>query len=630
MVDLCYKQAENGLFDMKDIDSNKPDFFDHKEFLKSLSTNPGVYRMYNDEDTVIYVGKARNLRNRVSSYFNKAHNSKTLTLVSQIHHIEITVTHTEGEALLLEDMLIKKYQPRYNVLLRDDKSYPYIYLSTHQTFPRLSLYRGSTKKREGTFFGPFPSSAAVRKSIHLLHRLFRLRQCTDSYFKNRSRPCLQYQIKRCSGPCVGLISKTEYAQDINHTLLFLKGKTQQIISDMVAAMERASVDLEFELAATYRDRISYLRQVLEKQYVSGTQRASIDVVACDIKGGQCCVQVFYFREGTNQGNKAFYPKIPSQHVNEARLLDAFISQYYLAGQIPEELIVSHEPESRAVLEEVFSERLGRQVRIKHRVRSERARWLQNAVHNAREALEARLVSRSSQQKRLSELRKLLHLNKLPKRMECFDISHIQGNQTVASCVVFDENGALKSDYRRFKIKDITPGDDYAAMAQALKRRYRQLLKEEGLIPDIVFIDGGKGQLSVAIKVMQVLMADDGPLLVGVSKGTSRKPGMERLHVPSIPYPLEPGARSAALLLIQQIRDEAHRFAITGHRQLSRKKATHSSLEAIEGLGPKRRQVLIKHFGGIHGIKRAGVEDMQQISGISPSLAKRIYDYLHSH
>lgn len=614
---------------MKDMDSDRPDLFDHKEFLRSLSTHPGVYRMYDDTDAVIYVGKARNLKNRVSSYFNKAHSSKTLALVSQIHHIEVTVTRTEGEALLLEDMLIKKYQPRYNVLLRDDKSYPYVYLSTHQTFPRLSLYRGSTKKKQGTFFGPFPGSTAVRQSIHLLHRLFRLRQCTDSYFRNRSRPCLQYQIKRCSGPCVGLISEKEYARDINHTLLFLKGKTKQVISDMMVAMEQASMDMEFELAAAYRDRISHLRQVLEKQYVSGTRRASIDVVACDIKGGQCCVQVFYFREGANQGNKAFYPKVPSQDINEAQLLDAFISQYYLSNRIPEELIVSHEPESRAVLEEVFSERVERQVRIKHRVRSERARWLQNAVHNAQEALEARLNSRSSQHKRLSELRKLLHLDELPKRMECFDISHTQGNQTVASCVVFDENGAIKSDYRRFNIRDITPGDDYAAMAQALERRYSRVLKEEGLIPDIIFIDGGKGQLSAAVKVMQMLMAD-GPLLVGVSKGPDRKPGMERLHIPDMPRPVEPGARSAALLLIRQIRDEAHRFAITGHRQQARKKTTRSSLEAIEGLGPKRRQALIKHFGGIHGIKRAGVEDIQQVNGISPSLARRIYDYLHSH
>ena len=613
---------------MKNI-NNKSSSFDHNGFLKSLSTRPGVYRMYSDEDTVIYVGKARNLKNRVSSYFNKAHNAKTLALVSQIHHIEVTVTRTEGEALLLEDMLIKKYQPRYNVLLRDDKSYPYIHLSTYQAFPRLSLYRGPTKKKKGTFFGPFPNSAAVRQSIHLLHRLFRLRQCTDSYFKNRSRPCLQYQIKRCSGPCVGLVSEKEYARDIDYTLRFLNGKTQQIITDMIAGMEQASMELEFEQAAIYRDRIIHLRQVLEKQYVSGTRQTFIDVVACAIKGGQCCVQVFYFREGANQGNKAFYPKIPSQDVNETQILDAFISQYYLANQIPEEMIVSHEPESRAVLEEVFTERAGRQVRIKHRVRSERARWLQNAIYNARGALEVRLTSRSSQQKRLSELQKLLSLDEIPKRMECFDVSHTQGNQTVASCVVFDENGAVKSDYRRFNIKDITPGDDYAAMAQVLERRYSRVLKEEGRIPDIIFIDGGKNQLSAAVEAMQALMAD-GPLLVGVSKGTGRKPGMEQLHTLDMPHPLEPGSQSAALLLIQQIRDEAHRFAITGHRQQARKKATRSSLEKIEGLGPKRRQALIKCFGGIHGIKRAGVEDIQQIKGISSSLAKRIYEHLHSH
>ncbi len=614
---------------MQDINNNKPEGFKDKEFLRSLSTHPGVYRMYNDQDTVIYVGKARNLKNRISSYFNKAHDSKTLALVNQIHHIEVTVTRTEGEALLLEDRLIKKYQPRYNVLLRDDKSYPYIYLSTHQTFPRLSLYRGSIKKKKGTFLGPFPSSAAVRQSIHLLHRLFRLRQCTDSYFRNRSRPCLQYQIKRCSAPCVGLISEREYARDIKHTLLFLKGKTDQIITDMVAGMERASVNLAFEQAAVYRDQISHLRQVLEKQYIGGMQQTFIDVVACVVKGGQCCVQVFYFREGVNQGNRAFYPKMPSQDIDEARILDAFISQHYLANRIPDELIVSHEPESRAVLEEVFSEHVGRRVRIKHRVRSERAKWRQNAIHNAQGALETRLTKRSSQQKRMSELQKLLNLDEIPKRMECFDISHTQGNQIVASCVVFNETGAVKDDYRRFNIKGITPGDDYAAMAQVLERRYSRVLKEEGAIPDIIFIDGGKGQLSRAIETMQALISD-GPLLVGVSKGPDRKPGMERLYIPNMAHPLEPGPRSAALLLIQQIRDEAHRFAITAHRQRSRKKATRSSLEKIEGLGPKRRQNLIKYFGGIHGIKRAGVEDIQQIRGISPSLAQRIYDHLRSH
>jgi len=604
--------------------------FNHKEFLGSVSTMSGVYRMLDEQGTVIYVGKAKNLKKRLSSYFTRAHNNKTLALVSRIHSIEVTVTHTENEALLLEDTLIKKYQPRYNVLLRDDKSYPYIYISTQHEFPRISLFRGTIKKKPGSFFGPYPNSGAVRQTIHLIHKIFRLRQCNESYFKNRSRPCLQYQIKRCSGPCVGKISPRDYAKDITHTELFLKGKTQTVIDALVDKMEQASQSLAFEEAASYRDQIEGLNHILEKQYVSGNSQLNIDVIACASKAGQCCIQVFYFRHGINQGNKTFFPKLPDSAQQQADILEAFISQYYLNNELPQELVVSAQPSNGKLLESVLSERSGRRLQIKHKTRGDRSKWMQRALHNAEEALDSKLASHSSQQKRVLALQELLGLDESPTRMECFDISHTQGDSTVASCVVFNESGPLKSDYRRFNIRDIEPGDDYAAIAQAFERRYSRVLKEEGALPDIIFIDGGKGQLGAACREAESLFSEEGPLIVGVSKGPDRKPGMEQLHLPGNSVLLQPGPQSSALLLIQHIRDESHRFAITAHRQRSRKKVIGSTLEAIPGLGPKRRHQLIQYFGGIHGISRAGIEDLQRIKGISHSLATRIYEYLHSH
>ena len=606
------------------------ELFDHREFLQSVSELPGVYQMVDEHERVIYVGKAKSLKKRLSSYFTKAHNSKTLALVSKIKDIRTTITHTENEALLLEDTLIKKYQPRYNVLLRDDKSYPYIYISTQQKYPKISIYRGKIKNRQGKFYGPYPNSGAVRQTIHYIHKLFRLRQCNDSYFKNRSRPCLQYQIKRCSGPCVGKISDQDYARDIAHTDLFLRGKTQTVIDDLVSRMENASSRMAYEEAAIYRDQISGLNHILEKQYVSGTSKLNVDVIACVVKGGQCCIQVFYFREGINHGNKAFFPKMPDTEEAMASIMEAFISQFYLDNEIPHELVVSSAPANHSVLESVLSDKAKHKLVIKHKTRGERTKWLQQARKNAEDALEIKLASHSNQINRLDELKQLLSMDEYPKRIECFDISHAQGDNTVASCVVFNEQGPIKADYRRFNIRDIKPGDDYAAIAQAFERRYSRVLKESGVLPDLILIDGGKGQLSAACDIAQVLFASEGPLIIGVSKGPSRKPGMEQLHIAGGTHPLQPGPRSAALLLIQQIRDEAHRFAITGHRQKSRKKVVHSTLEDIPGLGPKRRHQLVQYFGGIHGITRAGIEDLQRIKGISRSLATRIYDHLHSH
>ena len=606
------------------------ELFDHREFLQSVSELPGVYQMVDEHERVIYVGKAKSLKKRLSSYFTKAHNSKTLALVSKIKDIRTTITHTENEALLLEDTLIKKYQPRYNVLLRDDKSYPYIYISTQQKYPKISIYRGKIKNRQGKFYGPYPNSGAVRQTIHYIHKLFRLRQCNDSYFKNRSRPCLQYQIKRCSGPCVGKISDQDYARDIAHTDLFLRGKTQTVIDDLVSRMENASSRMAYEEAAIYRDQISGLNHILEKQYVSGTSKLNVDVIACVVKGGQCCIQVFYFREGINHGNKAFFPKMPDTEEAMASIMEAFISQFYLDNEIPHELVVSSAPANHSVLESVLSDKAKHKLVIKHKTRGERTKWLQQARQNAEDSLDIKLASHSNQMNRLDELKQLLSMDEYPKRIECFDISHAQGDNTVASCVVFNEQGPVKADYRRFNIRDIKPGDDYAAIAQAFERRYSRVLKESGVLPDLILIDGGKGQLSAACEIAQVLFANEGPLIIGVSKGPSRKPGMEQLHIAGRKHPLQPGPRSAALLLIQQIRDEAHRFAITGHRQKSRKKVVHSTLEDIPGLGPKRRHQLVQYFGGIHGITRAGIEDLQRIKGISRSLATRIYDHLHSH
>jgi excinuclease ABC subunit C len=604
-----------------------PSVFNAKSFLKTVSTKPGVYRMLNGDGAVIYVGKAKNLRNRVSSYFSGAHNAKTLTLVSQIRDIETTVTRSEAEALLLEDTLIKKYQPRYNVLLRDDKSYPYIRISTRHRSPGIFFYRGQKRKGD-TYFGPFTSSGAVRETLNMLYRVFRLRQCKDSYFDNRSRPCLQYQIKRCSAPCVGMISAQDYDRDVSHAVLLLKGKTDELIHQLVSEMEQASKQLEFEKAAQIRDQISYLRVVLEKQYVSGQKEGKVDVIACSIRDRQCCIQVFYYRNGANQGNKAFYPRLPDSDTDPAQVLEAFISQHYLTQEIPSEIITSDEPATRTFLEAALSERAGKKIRIKSKVRLERARWLENAVQNAEEVLSLRLASRSNYRKRLLDLQGVFNLDNLPGRIECFDISHTQGKETVGSCVVFNDQGPLKSDYRRFNIKNITPGDDYAAMSQVLERRYSRVLKEEGALPDIVLIDGGKGQLGKAVDIMFSLMKDV-PLLVGVSKGPDRRAGQEVLHIDGLADPMLLSSDSPALLLIQQIRDEAHRFAITGHRQRARKKVKTSSLEEIEGLGPKRRQILLKYFGGLQGIKNAGVEDLAGIQGISKRLAKRIYASFHS-
>ena len=609
--------------------------FDSSTFLKTLTHKPGVYRMLDADKNILYIGKAKDLHKRVSSYFRKSGLlPKTSVLMGQVCDVEITVTHTESEALILESNLIKKYRPRYNVLLRDDKSYPYIYLSADQDFPRLSFHRGA-RRAKGRYFGPYPSSGAVRDSLSLLQKLFPVRQCDDSFFRNRSRPCLQYQIKRCTAPCVDLISKEAYQQDVQNAVLFLEGKSTEVIDGLVDRMEKASELQEYELAAKVRDQISSLQKVQERQYVSG-ERGDLDVIACSVKGGVACVQVFFIRNGHNLGNKSYFPKIPRIQQGDNKtapeeVISSFIPQYYLDEKaekhIPEQILTSHPVSDPELLEVTLANVKGHKVGIRAGVRGERARWVKMAIANADHALSAELASKAGIQKRLEALQEALDLDQIPGRLECFDISHTMGEATVASCVVFDAEGPRKSDYRRFNIEGIEPGDDYAAMHQALMRRYTKVKKGEGKLPDLLLIDGGKGQLAQAKAVLGELQVD-GVMIIGIAKGPERKPGLETLFLSGHPEPFILPADSPALHLIQQVRDEAHRFAITGHRARRAKKRTTSVLESVPGMGPKRRQQLLKQFGGLQEIARAGVEDIARVQGISKQLAQKIYDAFH--
>ena len=609
---------------MTEADRVNPDF-DIKGFLKNLTQRPGIYRMLNARGEIIYIGKAKNLKNRVSSYFRtQAASPKQQAMVAKIASIEVTVTHTEGEALLLESQLIKRHKPRYNISLRDDKTYPYVFISTLHDFPQLSFHRGA-KKRRGQYFGPYPSASAVKETLKLLQKIFPVRQCEDSYFNTRSRPCLQYQIERCTGPCVGLVSREAYQVDVENTMLFLEGQGGLLIDRLVHKMELAATALDFESAAAYRDQIQRLRAVLEKQCVEG-ERGDVDIIACRSLADAACVQVFFIRNGQNLGNRQFYPQLGEDHQPE-QVLQAFISQYYLDKTVPAELIVSHHLPEHALLCEVLSQQAKRQVSIRSHVRGERLKWLHMAMTNAENSLRSKLAEKQHLRERFVSLQQELGCVELPKRLECFDISHTQGSQTVASCVVFDHEGPVKSDYRRFNIEGITPGDDYAAMHQAVLRRFKRLQQGEYPMPDILLIDGGKGQVAEAQKALAEL-AINNVMIVGVSKGPDRKAGMENIIMPDRDQPVDVKPGASALLLIQHIRDEAHRFAITGHRQRRSKAQQKSTLEEIAGLGPKRRQLLLKQFGGLQGVTRAGVEALASIEGISRQLAQRIYDTFH--
>ena len=602
--------------------------FDPKRILNSLPLKPGVYRMLDEQGGVLYVGKAKKLKNRVTSYFRGSGlNTKTMALVSHIRDIQVTVTANETEALVLEQNLIKEHRPPYNIMLRDDKSYPFIWIDTRQDYPAVRFRRGKVKGK-GQWFGPFPSSGGVRQTIELIQKSFQLRTCEDSVFSNRSRPCLQHQIKRCSAPCVDVISKEDYAEDLQNAGLYLSGRSQVLIETLTDKMDQAAQTLNFEAAARYRDQMGRLRRMQSQQNVD-TDYGDVDVIALAQRPGVVCVSLLVVRDGRLLGHREFWPgggldEDPSQ------LLEAFLAHYYLGEgthSAPAEVLLSDPIEDEAGLSGILTEALGVKVRVSHRLRTTRAHWLEMARNNANQALAGHVGNRLNMNKRLESLMQLLELDDAPARMECFDISHTQGEATVASCVVFDSDGPLKSDYRMFNIKTAKAGDDYAAMHEALERRYNRVKSGEIPIPDVLVIDGGPGQVTQAREVLSELGLHQVKLL-GIAKGPTRKAGMEWLHVEGIEMPIRPPKDAPGLHLLQHIRDEAHRFAITKHRQARGKARVSSPLEGIEGIGPKRRQQLLRHFGGIREIQGAGINELANAPGMSKKLAAVVYAALH--
>ena len=602
--------------------------FDSSAFLATCSGRPGVYRMFDVDAKLLYVGKAKNLKKRLASYFRQSGLApKTAALVGRIAQIETTITANETEALLLEQTLIKEWRPPYNILLRDDKSYPYVLLSDGD-FPRLSIHRGA-KKQKGRYFGPYPSAGAIRESLNLLQKTFLVRQCEDSFFKNRTRPCLQYQIKRCKGPCVGLVEPAEYADDVRHSVMFLEGRSNALTDELSSGMQAAAMTLDFERAAGLRDQISLLRRVQDQQSMEGGT-GDVDVVAAIVNPGGACVHLISVRGGRVLGSKNFFPQVAIEEEGSGVLL-AFLAQYYLSSQerdLPSELIVNAQHEDFPTLIAAIDELRGRELGISYRVRGTRARWQQLAVTNAEQALAARLANRQHVAARFDALAEALDMDEVPQRLECFDISHSSGEATVASCVVFGPEGPLKSDYRRYNIEGVTPGDDYAAMHQALTRRFSKIKDGEGKLPDILLVDGGKGQLAMAREVLEELSVPD-LILLGVAKGATRKPGLETLYLNDAAHEFTLPGNSPALHLIQQIRDESHRFAITGHRARRGKTRRTSTLEEVAGVGPKRRRELLNHFGGLQELSRASIEEIAKAPGISKKLAELIYAALHS-
>ncbi|MBU1629227.1 MAG: excinuclease ABC subunit UvrC [Gammaproteobacteria bacterium] len=598
--------------------------FDSQVFLRSLTHRPGVYLMFDQHQKILYIGKAKDLKKRVSSYFTRVtEDAKTRALVQLIANIETIVTQPENEALILENQLIKQYQPRYNVSLKDDKGYPFIFLSSHD-FPRIAIQRGP-QKEEGVRYGPFSSVAAVFETIELVKKVFRLRSCKDSFFASRTRPCLQYQIHRCTAPCVNYISKEEYAATVQHAKLFLEGKSEEVVEALMQRMERASDRLDYEAAMQYRDQIRSIRQVQSKQFVS-TRKGNVDIVVALKKYGFVCISLMMIRQGKLLGYKVFTPN-DSENLNESDVLTAFLGQYYLCDctDFPAYIILNHDVQDRALFESVLTDKASKKVRLQLRVKGQKAKWLHMALNNAFETLQRRALVKSRLHDRFIDLQNKLRLPEMPKLIECFDISHMHGEETVASCVAFGVEGPIKSAYRIFNITGITPGDDYAAMKQALSRHFKKALKEKLSLPDVLIVDGGKGQLKQAEEVLRELGVES-VFVLGIAKGPSRKPGVESIFLSSHSVPFDINVYSPAFHLIQQLRDEAHRFAITAHRK--RKGKIKSLLEEVPGVGVEKRKVLLKHFGGMQGVMSAGILDLQNVPGISSGLAKAIYEYLH--
>jgi excinuclease ABC subunit C len=599
--------------------------FDGKAFASGLPTRPGVYLMRDTGSTVLYVGKARNLRKRVASYFDaRPKAERIMRMIARVADIEVSLTRTEGEALLLENEWIKSHTPRYNILLRDDKSYPWIAMSTQHEFPQIAFHRGARDKKK-SYFGPYPSAGSVRESINLIQKLFRLRNCEDSYFSHRNRPCLQHQIKRCTAPCVGLVSREDYAAQVDDATLFLQGKNQKVMTRLIARMELAAKAQEYESAAMFRDQINALKQMQAQQFVAAG-RGDIDFIAVAQEQGKSCVQLVSFRGGRNLGQRSHFPS-QAEGREAGEVLDAFLGQYYQDRLAPSQLVLSHEVENQELLSGVFTDKAGRKVAIQAHPRGDRRHMLELAGANAMQALKMRLASRANMAIQFEAFQQMIGLDDIPESVDCFDISHTAGKQTVGSCVVFDINGPIKSRYRRYNLKGITPGDDYAAMKQVLTRRYGRLQKEEGSMPGLILIDGGKGQLKQALEVLGEFGLSGIPVM-GVAKGKARRAGYEEWILPQPLRSYRPGPESPASHLVQQIRDEAHRFAITGHRGRRQKAATRSTLEKIPGIGPRRRRSLLNHFGGLQGVNKAGIEELSSVPGISRLLAEEIFRALH--
>jgi excinuclease ABC subunit C len=599
--------------------------FDAKVFVDSLPGRPGVYRMLDSDGQILYVGKARNLKSRVASYFQPSNvQPKVQALIAKTANMEVTITNSDTEALLLEYNLIKRHRPRFNVVLRDDKSFPYLHLETNHEFPRLNFYRGS-RNEPGKYFGPYPSAGAVRDTLQQLQKLFRIRNCDDTYFANRSRPCLQYQIQRCTAPCVGLVSKEHYARDVSAAIKVLEGRNDEVSEELGRRMDAAAERLDFEEAAQLRDQLAKLKVIQSQQIVTADADHDADVIAIAAANGEYCVALMFVRAGRSLGSTTFFPKAPFADLPE--VLAAFVMQYYLERDAPAEIIVEQDFDEMQLLEATLTQRLTHKVRICSSVRGIRARWLEMMHTNAEQALNMRRLARAGIESSLEDLREAFDLEEAPNRLECFDISHTGGTDTVASCVVFGVEGPLKNDYRRFNISGIQPGDDYAAMYQALTRRYKRVRDGEIAKPDVLLIDGGKGQLAEAAKVLEELGVG-GITLIGVAKGVDRRAGQEQLFLlgQDTPTILPPDSR--ALHLIQRVRDEAHRFAIAGHRKKRAKRHSQSILETIPGLGPVKRRELLKQFGGLQGILRAGIDDFIQIRGLGRELAQVIYEHLH--
>ena len=600
--------------------------FDPRVFAGSLTQRSGTYQMLDGKGRVIYVGKARNLRKRVASYFGgRPLDAKTMALVARVSDIRVTVTATEADALMLEYNLIKRHKPRFNVVLRDDKSYPYIRVRTDKSFPQVSFYRGS-RRAAGRLFGPYPSAGSVRETLNQIQKLFQVRQCEDSYFAHRQRPCLQYQIQRCTAPCVGLVSAEDYGRDIEHAMMFLQGRSEAITRVLVNRMEDASAELNFERAAQYRDQIAKLKSVEAQQLVTRS-RGDLDAVGLVSDGGVNCVAVMSFRGGRLLGSRSHFPRA-ADGTSPREIMRGFLLQYYGRREPPHEIVTSHPVSDVGALAELFAGRAGRKVQIKHRVRGDRAAWVEMVLTNAAHSAAARKRSGVVIARQFRSLAECLELSEVPQRLACFDVSHTSGESTVASCVVFGLEGPMKSEYRRFNIAGITAGDDYAALTQALERWCARLTRAETGVPDVLFIDGGRGQLGAAATAVDEL-GSGGMRLVAVAKGPGRHPGRERLYVEGRRTPLKLPSNAPALYLVQQLRDEAHRFAVAGHRARRHKRRTASPLEGIPGVGPKRRRELLRQFGGLQAVPRAGVDDLARVRGISRRLAKLIYEHVHS-